>query len=140
MVINLLGLVAGATTFLGIWFGHVSVRKIEAHSTKLWQPMVIYLAVGLIFELSAFFITNKVWAMVCGITGIILLWDVFEFKRQERRVRKGHALPNPANPRHVAILMEPGALATKDGQLSCLTRNDTSDSKITEQLDGVQRP
>lgn len=134
-----MGLVAGATTFLGIWFGHVSVRKIEAHSTKLWQPMVIYLSVGLIFELISFFITNKVWAMVCGIIGIILLWDVLEFKRQERRIRKGHAEPNPENPRHVAILMEPGALATKNGKLSFLKRNATSDSKIKEQLDGVQR-
>jgi len=140
MAINPLGLIAGATAFLGIWFGHVSVRRIEAQSTKLWHPMVIYLAAGLILELGAFFMSNKALSMVCGITGITLLWDVLEFKRQERRVQKGHAQPNPANPRHAVLLIEPGALATKDEDPSSQSRSTTSDSKIAQPVDGVQRP
>lgn len=30
MELNLMGVVAAASTFFGVWFGHVCVRKVEA--------------------------------------------------------------------------------------------------------------
>jgi hypothetical protein len=48
----------------------------------------------------------------CGILGTTLLWDALELRRQERRVRKGHAPANPRNPRHARILAESPAATT----------------------------
>jgi hypothetical protein len=49
-----------------------------------------------------------------GITGVILMWDAFEFFRQEKRIIKGHAPANPRNPRHVRILAEHPSAMTID--------------------------
>ena len=47
---------------------------------------------------------------MCGILGVTLLWDSFEFYRQQKRIKHGHAPANPKNPRHSKILAEyPGA-------------------------------
>ena len=112
MDINLLGLVAAATAFLSIWMGHVSVRKIEARALALWQPMLVAVGLGLALETAAVLLTNRPLSTICGILGITLLWDALELKRQAQRVRKGHAPANPNNPRHAALLAEPGTQAT----------------------------
>lgn len=51
---------------------------------------------------------------VCGITGITLLWDAFEFKRQQKRIISGHAPANPNNPRHLKIMAEHNSATTFD--------------------------
>lgn len=112
MEINLLGLIAATTAFLSIWLGHVSVRKVDAKTVKLWKPMAIALTLGLGLMVAAMAITNRSLSTVFGILGITLLWDAFELKRQAHRVHRGHAPANPHNPRHAAMLAEAGTQAT----------------------------
>lgn len=112
MEINLLGLIAAATAFLSIWLGHVSVRKVEAKTVKLWKPMAIALTLGLGLMVASMAIANRSLSTVFGILGITLLWDAFELKRQAHRVHTGHAPANPHNPRHAAMLAEAGTQAT----------------------------
>lgn len=112
MEINILGLVAALTAFTTIWAGHVSVRKIEAHVVHLWKPMVGMVGFGLLLEYAALVMDNRTLAVASGITGITLLWDAFEIKRQAKRIRRGHAPANPHNPRHAAMLADATSFAT----------------------------
>jgi hypothetical protein len=111
MDINGLGLIAALTAFLSIWLGHVSVRKVEAHTVHLWKPTLIAIALGLAFEIASLLVASRALSLVFGILGVTLLWDAFEIQRQAQRVRKGHAPANPANPRHASMLAEPDAHA-----------------------------
>lgn len=104
--INLIGLVAAMSAFLGIWLGHVSVRVIESKVKKLWLPIFIAVALGLGLEIWALVTEDRLWAASAGILGMTVLWDALEFVRQEKRVKKGHAPVNPSNPRHAQILTE----------------------------------
>ena len=112
MQINTLGLIAALTTFLSIWIGHVSVRKIESTSRTIWIPTVIAIMLGLFTEYSSLITDNLSLKTALGITGITLLWDALEFTRQQKRIIKGHAPANPNNPRHARILAEPNSHAT----------------------------
>lgn len=112
MSLNFTGLIAALTAFLGIWFGHVSVRKIEAISPTLWFPTVLFATMGLLAETLSVTLAATSLKVIFGILGITLLWDALEVIRQEKRVRKGHAPANPLNPRHARILAEPGSHAT----------------------------
>jgi hypothetical protein len=114
MEFNFIGLISGAAAFLGIWLGHVSVRKIEREAEKLWPPIVIALAVGLALEVWSLVSDDLLLNTTLGILGITILWDALEFVRQERRVKKGHAPANPSNPRHAQILAEYPAATTLD--------------------------
>jgi hypothetical protein len=104
MSVNLVGIIAALSAFLGIWLGHVSVRAIERRAEKLWRPIVATIVLGLL--LVAFSLTTDYWLLntALGIFGITIFWDAFEFVRQEKRVKKGHAPANPDNPRHARIL------------------------------------
>ena len=106
MEIQTIGLVAAAATFFGVWFGHVAVRKVEFSVEKLWIPIGVTLVVGLGLEIWSLFANNLLFAAATGILGMTLLWDSFEFWRQQKRVIKGHALANPENSRHARILAE----------------------------------
>jgi len=112
MEINVLGLIAALTAFLTIWFGHVSVRKIEFISPTIWPPMMVFATLGIVAEYVSLITDNVSLKTALGITGITLLFDAFELIRQQRRIRKGHAPANPNNPRHAAILVEPDSHAT----------------------------
>jgi hypothetical protein len=112
MELNTLGLVAAVTAFLSIWGGHVAVRKIEFISPTIWLPTVIFAGLGLIAEYLSAITVHHPLSVVLGILGITLLFDAFEFTRQQRRIRKGHAPANPGNPRHAAILADPNFHAT----------------------------
>lgn len=114
MAINSLGLVAAVTAFLAIWIGHVAVRKVEAEARDIRPPMFIAIALGLITEYAALSTTNCPLSTVLGILGITLLWDAFEFYRQQTRIKHGHAPANPNNPRHARILAEYPAATTKN--------------------------
>jgi integral membrane sensor domain MASE1 len=91
-------------TFLSVWLGHVSVRKIEYHAAKLWPPMLIAVLLGLALELGVMLSDNLYVSAALGIVGITVLFDAFEFRRQFKRVKKGHAPANPKNPRHAPLL------------------------------------
>ena len=106
MEINTIGFASALATFLGVWLGHVSVRKIERETVNLWIPALIALAFGIGFEIASFLISNLSLSAMFGILGVTLLWDSFEFYRQQKRIKHGHAPANPKNPRHARILAE----------------------------------
>jgi len=106
MEINTIGFAAALATFLGVWLGHVSVRKIEREAVNLWVPALIALAFGIGFEIASFLTSNLSLSAMCGILGVTLLWDSFEFYRQQKRIKHGHAPANQNNPRHARILTE----------------------------------
>ncbi|MBI3151377.1 MAG: DUF4491 family protein [Chloroflexi bacterium] len=112
MEINTLGLIAAVTAFLSIWGGHVAVRKVEFISPTIWIPTITFAALGLLTEYYSLTTVNRPLSTVFGILGITLLFDAFEFTRQQKRIRKGHAPANPNNPRHAHILTEPNSHAT----------------------------
>ncbi len=114
MTINLLGPVAALTAFLSIWFGHVAVRKIEFNSRTIWLPAAAFAIVGIIFEWFSLFTSNFLLSTASGILGITLLFNAFEFVRQQKRIIKGHAPANPDNPRHAKILRECASATTLD--------------------------
>lgn len=111
---QLAGLWMAAATFLGIWWGHVGVRWLEAHSVRVGPPATVLSILGIALNLYALVAPNLTLAGVSSIVGITLLWDAFELFRQVKRVRAGHAPANPANPRHAAYLAAGGPATTVD--------------------------
>ena len=109
---NWIGMVAAVTAFLGIWAGHVAVRKTEYTASSIRLPMLAAIIFGLVLLFLSLFTHYRLSSVVFGILGVIALWDAFELVRQQRRVRKGHAPANPDNPRHAAMLAAPGSQAT----------------------------
>jgi hypothetical protein len=109
---NSIGVVAALTTFLSVWFGHVAVRRIEFISPTIWIPATLFAILGLFVEFLSLFTANRPLATVFGILGITLLFDAFEFTRQQKRIKKGHAPANPDNPRHAQFLADPGLHVT----------------------------
>jgi hypothetical protein len=101
---NSIGLICAITTFLNVWLGHVAVRHIEARVVSIKLPAALCAVAGLGLLSAALASTSLPVSAGLGITGVLVLWDGFEFVRQERRVIKGHAPANPANPRHRRIL------------------------------------
>ncbi len=114
MEIQSIGLVAAAATFFGVWFGHVTVRKVEFKVEKLWIPIAATLACGLSLEIWSLITDHILISTATGILGVTLLWDSFEFWRQQKRIVKGHAPANPDNPRHARILVESQDASTLD--------------------------
>lgn len=106
MTLNALGLVAAAATFLAIWGGHVGVRKLEAISPALWLPIAVCALLGVALEAAALFSPSVYVSGALGIVGVTVLWDALEFVRQHKRVARGHAPANPANPRHANLLRQ----------------------------------
>lgn len=109
---NTIGVVAAVSSFLAIWFGHVAVRKIEFSAPRLRTPAALFILLGILLEGLAASTAALPAAAAFGIVGFTFLWDALELKRQEGRVRKGHAPANPRNPRHAEILTAPGSQAT----------------------------
>jgi hypothetical protein len=114
MQFNTVGLVAAASTFFGVWFGHVAVRKIEFTSPTLWLPAGLFAIAGIAFEWLSLSSLNLQLSAFSGIVGITLLWDALEFTRQQNRIRKGHAPANPHNPRHRRLMQEYSFATTLD--------------------------
>ena len=114
MEINAVGLAAALATFFGIWGGHVSVRKIERETKNLWIPAIIALVLGMGLWLASFLTSSLPLSAASAILGVTLLWDAFEFYRQQKRIKHGHAPANPDNPRHARILAEYPAATTID--------------------------
>jgi hypothetical protein len=114
MNFNYVGLVAALSTFFGVWFGHVAVRRIESISPTIWLPTIIFAAIGITFEAFSLSTSNLLFATASGILGFTFLWDALEFSRQQNRIKKGHAPANPKNPRHAHLLRESAAATTLD--------------------------
>ena len=114
MELNTIGFVAAASTFLGVWLGHVAVRKIEAISPILWLPALIFAGIGLSLEIFSLSTSNVPLSAALGILGFTFLWDALEFTRQQNRVKKGHAPANPDNPRHVRLMQKYPSATTLD--------------------------
>lgn len=114
MEFNLIGLTAAVSAFIGIWFGHVAVRKIEYVSASIVIPIILAVLIGLSMEIVGVFSANPYVTTVLGILGMTSLWDALEFTRQQRRIQTGHAPANPDNPRHASILAESGSATTID--------------------------
>ncbi len=105
MNINWLGPASALATFLGVWIGHVSVRKIEREVTRIWIPTALALLFGFGLLLASFLTPNMILSTICGILAVTLLWDALELAvRQPNRIKHGHAPANPNNPRHARIL------------------------------------
>jgi hypothetical protein len=111
---NYVGLVAALSTFFGVWFGHVAVRRIESISRTIWLPTLIFAAIGIMLEWFSLSTSNILFATASGILGFTFLWDALEFTRQQNRIKKGHAPANPQNPRHARLLQEHVAATTLD--------------------------
>ena len=111
--LNAIGLVAALATFLGVWIGHVTVRKVEYRAPDLRIPILIAVIIGLALELVALSSSSLYVSGACGILGMTALFDALEFRRQFKRVKKGHARANPNNPRHAPLLAE-GRATTLD--------------------------
>jgi hypothetical protein len=112
MEINPPGIIAAISAFLGIWLGHVAVRKIEFISPTIWLPTLAFAVFGLFIEYCSVVTGNLYLKTAFGIIGVTLLWDAAEFTRQQRRIYKGHAPANSDNPRHARILADLNAHAT----------------------------
>jgi hypothetical protein len=103
---NFIGVVAALTALLSVWFGHVAVRKIEFLSPTIWIPSTVFVILGVTAELFSLSTVHRPPSTALGILGITLLFDAFELTRQQKRVQKGHAPANPANPRHAKFLAD----------------------------------
>src|SRR5687768_7320981 len=114
MELNAIGLVAAASTFVGVWFGHVAVRKIESIARTIWLPTASFAAVGVIFEALSLLTSNSLFSTAFGILSFTLLWDALEFTRQQNRIKKGYAPANPNNPRHARLMREHLSATTLD--------------------------
>jgi hypothetical protein len=114
MELNTVGLVAAASTFLGVWFGHVAVRKIESISRTIWLPTFVFASLGITLEWFSLSTSNLSLSTAAGILGFTFLWDALEFTRQQNRIKKGHAPANPNNPRHARLMRECASVTTLD--------------------------
>jgi hypothetical protein len=114
MELNTVGFVAAASTFFGIWFGHVTVRKIESISPTIWLPTTAFALTGIVLEWFSLSTSSLFLSTASGILGFTLLWDALEFARQQNRIKKGHAPANPNNPRHMLLMHQYPAATTFD--------------------------
>ena len=114
MEINWIGPASAAATFLGVWIGHVSVRKVEREVERLWMPSALAFFLGIGLELASFRISSLALSAICGILGVTFLWDALELYRQQNRIKEGHAPANPNNPRHAKILVTYSTATTFD--------------------------
>ena len=135
MILNWIGLIAASATFLGVWMGHVSVRKIEYLSPTIWLPSITAVVIGLSLEIGAMVSKNLYFSAILGILGITVLWDALEFWRQQNRVQKGHAPANPNNPRHARILHS----STLSTNFDWLDRNPIGRRLTVEEPKGIQK-
>jgi hypothetical protein len=114
MELNFVGVVAALSTFIGVWFGHVAVRKIESISRTIWLPTTAFAIAGIVTEWLALLTADFLISTALGIVGFTLLWDAIELTRQQNRVRNGHAPANANNPRHARLMGESSEVTTID--------------------------
>jgi hypothetical protein len=138
MTLNWMGLIAATATFMGVWIGHVSVRKIEYLSPTVLLPCGVALFIGVFLEFGAGLSENLHLTAALGIIGMTVLWDALEFWRQHQRVRKGHAPANPNNPRHARLLQSLKMSTTIDWLDRDPTGRRLSPDELQEIQEGVR--
>jgi hypothetical protein len=74
----------------------------------------IFAATSLVIEFFSLKTSNFLLSTAFGILGITLLFDAFEFMRQQKRIIKGHAPANPNNPRHARLMGEYTSVTSLD--------------------------
>ncbi len=87
------GILVGLCAFLLIGLFHPIVVKAEYYFTKRIFPL--FIAMGVLFLLAAYFAASALVSSLCGVTGFACLWSVRELFEQEERVRKGWFPKNP---------------------------------------------
>jgi len=107
------GIAAAVATFGSVWFGHVAVRFLEYRWTRLWPARTLFGVAGAACIAASFLCSCPNGSVEFGIIGIVLLYDIAELGRQQRRVREGRAKANPANARHKTVF-ESGKALTAD--------------------------
>ena len=112
MSLQFAGLLMALATFLSIWWGHVGVRWLEAHSVNIWPPTIALIMAGVALNVFSVFAPNLVVSGISSIIGITLMWDGWEMIRQTQRIRKMHAPVNVNNARHAALLAAGKATTT----------------------------
>ena len=91
--LNFNGLIMGAASFLIIMISRYSCIIGEYHFTKkIW---ILFLIIGIISIISAFFISNILISGILSIIGFSYLWGIQEVIEQETRVEKGWFPKNP---------------------------------------------
>jgi Domain of unknown function (DUF4491) len=132
VALQIAGPVLAVVTFLTIWWGHVLVRITHYHyGTK---PAPACFLGGLLLLLGSTQTRSDLLSAALGVVGLTLVWDAFELRRQELRVRQGHA---PLNPRvhRVAAGMAASRLADNrtgdegEDQGTCLSCGSTPNSR-----------
>jgi hypothetical protein len=114
MPINFTGSISALAAFFGVWFGHVAVRWVEHRARDIRPAAFAFGFMGLAFLAASLKAISLTASAALGIIGVTLLWDAFEFFRQEKRIKAGHAPANPGNPRHARILEEFDSATTLD--------------------------
>lgn len=104
--LNDIGIITGVSLFLGIWLGHVSVRKIEFYFANIQLPAGLFFLIGCGLEWLSMVGKILEWNVILGVFGMTFIWDAVELFRQQKRVQRGHAPANPSNPRHERILKQ----------------------------------
>lgn len=88
-----IGLIIAVCTFLIIGFFHPIVIKFEYYwGTRYWW---VFLLLGILFIVSALFISNILLSSLCGVAGASCLWSIGELFEQKKRVLKGWFPMNP---------------------------------------------
>jgi uncharacterized protein DUF4491 len=114
MNLNYIGFVAALSTFFGVWFGHVAVRRVESLSPTIWLPTTVFAIIAITVELLSLFTSSLLLSTAAGILGLTFLWDALEITRQQNRIKKGHAPANLKNPRHRRLMQEHASMTTID--------------------------
>lgn len=90
---GLKGVVLAICTFLTIGLCHPLVIKTEYYfGTRPWW---IYLVVGVLSIVAAFFVNDFFFSALLGVVGASLLWGIGELFEQKHRVEKGWFPMNP---------------------------------------------
>ncbi len=135
MQFNIIGPAAALATFLGVWLGHVSVRKLERETVHLWKPTLLMIILGIGMEIASFLTSSLTLSAMCGIFAVTFLWDAFEVSvRQTKRIKRGHAPANPNNLRHAKILADYPEASTVDW----LHREPRGSIYTTEELTSIK--
>jgi hypothetical protein len=87
---------------------------VESISPTIWLPSFVFTALAFLMAFFSLSATSHPLSVALGIFAMTLLIDALELRRQQNRVRKGHAPANPANPRHTKILAQHATATTLD--------------------------
>lgn len=87
------GILIGLCSFIIIGLFHPIVIKAEYYFTKRIYPL--FIAVGMIALLIAFYIGNFFLSALFGVIGFSCFWSVKELFEQEKRVERGWFPKNP---------------------------------------------